>query len=184
MFAQKSGWRSQFLAVTWLGCGALAMSVAGAVAQDSNARSSVVLAPDAVWDGVQDAPQSGMVVLLKGGRIEAVGRTADVKVPADAEQVKLPGTTLIPGLIEGHSHLLLHPYNEALWDDQVLKEPLGFRMASAVAHARATILAGITSTRDLGTEGAEDFDVQLRRAIEGGAVPGPRIIAVTRAIVA
>ena len=90
----------------------------------------------------------------------------------------------MPGLIEGHSHLFLHPYNETLWDDQVLKEPLGERMARAVAHAAATLRAGITTTRDLGTEGAFNYDVQLKRAIEQGIVPGPRIIAVTRAIVA
>jgi imidazolonepropionase-like amidohydrolase len=162
---------------------ALSAMTADAVAQNT-APPSVVLVPDAVWDGSQDAPQRGVVVLIKGGRIEAVGRAGQMELPEATERVELPGTTLIPGLIEGHSHLFLHPYNEALWDDQVLKEPLGFRMALAVAHARATLMAGITSTRDLGTEGAEDFDVQLRRAIEGGAVPGPRIIAVTRAIVA
>src|SRR4029079_8682998 len=117
-------------------------------------------------------------------RIETVGREADVKAPQDAERVELPGKTLIPGLIEGHSHLFLHPYSETLWDDQVLKEPLGFRMVAAVAHANATLLAGITTARDLGTEGAEDFDVQLRRAIDSGVVPGPRIVTVTRAIVA
>ena len=98
--------------------------------------------------------------------------------------MELPGTTLMPGLIEGHSHLFLHPYNETLWDDQVLKEPYAYRMAEAVAHARATLAAGVTTTRDLGTEGAEDADVQLRRAIDHGVVPGPRVIATTRAIVA
>jgi imidazolonepropionase-like amidohydrolase len=92
--------------------------------------------------------------------------------------------TLIPGLIEGHSHLFLHPYNETLWDEQVLKEPLGYRMAEAVAHAEATLQAGVTTVRDLGTEGAEDYDVQLRRAVDAGVVPGPRILAATRAIVA
>ena len=153
-------------------------------AQTSDSVQSAILVPEAVWDGTQDAPQKGVVVLIKGNRIEAIGRAADVKMPPDAERVELPGTTLIPGLIEGHSHLFLHPYSEALWDDQVLKEPLGFRMALAVAHARATILAGITTVRDLGTEGAEDYDVQLRRAIDADVVRGPRIIAVTRAIVA
>jgi imidazolonepropionase-like amidohydrolase len=124
------------------------------------------------------------VVVVRGSRIEAAGPAEQVTVPPDAERIDLPGTTLIPGLIEGHSHLFLHPYNEALWDDQVLKEPLGLRMARAVAHAAATLRAGITTERDLGTEGAFDYDVQLRRAIEQGIVPGPRILAVTRAIVA
>jgi imidazolonepropionase-like amidohydrolase len=144
----------------------------------------ILLVPAAVWDGVADAPHSGWVVLVRDARIEAVGPAASVTPPADAERIALPNTTLIPGLIEGHSHLFLHPYNETLWDDQVLKEPFGFRMAAAVAHARATLEAGITTTRDLGTEGAFDGDVQLKRAIEQGLVPGPRIITTTRAIVA
>ncbi len=155
-----------------------------AAQQTPDSARSILLVPDAVWDGAGDAPQKGFVVLIKGRRIEAVGRPDDIHAPTNVEQVKLPGTTLIPGLIEGHSHLFLHPYNETLWDDQVLKEPLGFRMTEAVAHARTTLLAGITTTRDLGTEGAENYDVQLRRAVDAGVVPGPRIIAVTRAIVA
>ena len=144
----------------------------------------LLLVPASVWDGVADAPQRGWVVLVRGARIEAVGPAASVTAPAEAERITLDGTTLIPGLIEGHSHLFLHPYNETLWDDQVLKEPFGYRMVAAVAHARATLEAGITTTRDLGTEGAFDGDVQLKRAIEAGLVPGPRIITTTRAIVA
>jgi imidazolonepropionase-like amidohydrolase len=144
----------------------------------------MVLTPDAVWDGLADTARSGWVVVVRGERIEAVGPAKQTSVPADAERVALPGATLIPGLIEGHSHLFLHPYNETLWDDQVLKEPFGYRMIEAVAHARATLEAGITTTRDLGTEGAFDGDVELERAINRGIVPGPRILAVTRAIVA
>ena len=145
---------------------------------------AVVFAPDAVWDGVADAPQRGWVVVVRGQRIEAAGPEGRMTVPAGAERIALPGTTLIPGLIEGHSHLFLHPYNETLWDDQVLKEPLGLRIARAVAHAGATLRAGVTTERDLGTEGALDNDVQLRRAIDQGIVPGPRLLVVTRAIVA
>jgi imidazolonepropionase-like amidohydrolase len=142
-----------------------------------------LLVPDAVWDGVADAPVRGWAVLVHGGRIEAAGPAAGL-AGAGAERVELPGTTLIPGLIEGHSHLFLHPYNETLWDDQVLKEPLGYRLAEAVAHAEATLRAGVTTTRDLGTEGALDNDVQLKRAIARGVIRGPRMIVVTRAIVA
>ena len=143
-----------------------------------------VLAPDAVWDGVANAPERGWVVVVRGQRIQALGPEARVGAPAGAERVALAGTTLLPGLIEGHSHLFLHPYNETLWDDQVLKQPLGLRIARAVAHAEATLRAGITTERDLGTEGALDNDVQLRRAIEQGIIPGPRLLTVTRAIVA
>ncbi|MEA3039448.1 MAG: hypothetical protein QOE79_1961, partial [Sphingomonadales bacterium] len=98
--------------------------------------------------------------------------------------VDLPGATLIPGMIEGHSHLFLHPYNETSWDDQVMKEPLALRTARAVNHARATLMAGFTTTRDLGTEGAGYSDVGLKQAIDQGIVPGPRMLVVTRAIVA
>ena len=144
----------------------------------------IVITPDAVWDGVSDAPHRGWLVVVSGNRIDAVGPADRMTFPADAQHIELPGATLIPGLIEGHSHLFLHPYNETLWDDQVLKEPFAYRMIEAVAHARATLEAGVTTTRDLGTEGAFDGDVQLERAIEKGVVPGPRIISTTRAIVA
>jgi imidazolonepropionase-like amidohydrolase len=144
----------------------------------------VVLVPAAVWDGVADAPARGWVVVVRGARIASVGPAERAEIPAGAERVELPGTTLIPGLIEGHSHLFLHPYDETLWDDQVLKEPAGLRTARAVAHAAATLRAGVTTVRDLGTEGMADYDVQLRRAVEQGIVPGPRILATTRAIVA
>ena len=172
-----------------LGLFLLPLSAAFAASAPSAAATSalsrvIVLEPDAVWDGLSAAPQRGWVVLVRGANIEASGPAASVGVPPGAERIALAGTTLIPGLIEGHSHLFLHPYNETLWDDQVLKEPLGFRMAEAVAHAAATLHAGVTTVRDLGTEGAQDYDVQLKHAIELGVVPGPRILATTRAIVA
>lgn len=153
-------------------------------AGDTVRTAPVLLVPDAVWDGLADRPKAGWVILVQGNRVETVGPASQVTVPRDAERLELPGTTLLPGLIEGHSHLFLHPYNEASWDDQVLREPLGQRMARAVANAAVTIRAGITTERDLGTEGAFDYDVQLKRVIEQGVVPGPRILTATRAIVA
>jgi imidazolonepropionase-like amidohydrolase len=159
-------------------------TVASAQQPLGDSTKSVVLVPDAVWDGIADAPQRGWVVLVRGQKIESAGPAARITVPTHAERIDLPGTTLIPGLIEGHAHLFLHPYNEAPWDDQVLKEPVGFRMARAVANAASTLRAGVTTVRDLGTEGAYNYDVQLKRAIDQGIVPGPRIIPVTRAIVA
>ena len=122
-------------------------------------------------------------MLVRGDRIEAAGPKSQVTAPADAVTINLPGTTLIPGLIEGHSHLLLHPYNETPWNDQVLHEPLALRVARAVNHANATLMAGFTTVRDLGTEGAAYADVGLRDAINQGIIPGPRMFVVTRAIV-
>ena len=148
------------------------------------AEPATLLLPDAVWDGVADAPQRGLAVLVRGDRVTAVGRADAISVPEGASRVTLPGTTLVPGLLEGHAHLFLHPYDEALWDDQVLRESFGFRMAAAVAHARATLEAGVTTLRDLGTEGAFEGDVDLKKAIDAGVVPGPRVIPTTRAIVA
>ena len=145
---------------------------------------ATVLVPDAVWDGLAATPARGWLIVVRGERIVAAGPAGSTALPTGAERVALPGTTLLPGLIEGHSHLFLHPYDETLWDDQVLKEPLGLRIARAVAHAAATLQVGITTERDLGTEGALDNDVQLRRAIDQGIVPGPRLLVVTRAIVA
>ena len=112
------------------------------------------------------------------------GPAASVKAPPGAVTIELKGATLLPGLIEGHSHLFLHPYNEVTWNDQVLKESRAERVARAVVHARQTLLAGFTTTRDLGTEGAGYDDVGLKQAIEKGVVPGPRILCATRAIVA
>ena len=105
-------------------------------------------------------------------------------VPQGALVVDLPGTTLLPGLMDAHSHLFLHPYNEARWDDQVLKEPVPYRTLRAGVQARATLLAGFTTLRDLGTEGADYADLALRRAIDEGIIEGPRLLVATRAIVA
>ena len=141
-----------------------------------------LLTPARVFDGME--MHEGWSVLVRGDRIAAAGSAASIIAPASARRVDLPGTTLMPGLIEMHSHLLLHPYNETSWDDQVLHEPLALRIARATNHARETLRAGFTTERDLGTEGAGYSDVGLKRAIAQGIIPGPRMIVVTRAIVA
>jgi imidazolonepropionase-like amidohydrolase len=141
-----------------------------------------LLRPAAVFDG-KDL-HTGWAVLVRGEKIEAAGPAPEITAPADTQTIDLPNETLTPGLIEGHSHLFLHPYNETSWNDQVNNESLAFRTAAATAHARATLLAGFTTVRDLGTEGAGYGDVGLKKAIEQGIVPGPRMIVVTRAIVA
>jgi imidazolonepropionase-like amidohydrolase len=143
--------------------------------------SFYLLKPDRVFDG--EKIHIDWVVLVKGNKIEAAGGMS-FKLPANTRIIDLPGTTLLPGLIEGHSHLFLHPYNEVSWNDQVLKESRAERVARAVTHAKATLLAGFTTVRDLGTEGAAWDDVGLKKAIEKGVVPGPRMIIATKAIVA
>jgi imidazolonepropionase-like amidohydrolase len=145
---------------------------------------SVLLKPARVFDGVSREAHAGWAVLIRGDKIESAGPADEIKMPAETRVLDLPGMTLLPGLIEAHSHLLLHPYNEASWNDQVLKEPLALRVCRATNHARSTLLAGFTTIRDLGTEGAGQADVGLKQAIEQGIIPGPRMLVVTRAIVA
>jgi imidazolonepropionase-like amidohydrolase len=142
----------------------------------------ILLKPAQVFDGVDAHPHPGWSVLVDGDKIAAVG--PNLAAPAGAKVVELPGTTLIPGMIEGHSHLFLHPYNETKWDDQVLHEPLALRTARAVVHAEKTLMAGFTTERDLGTEGAGYADVGLKQAINQGIVPGPRLLVSTKANVA
>jgi len=141
-----------------------------------------LLRPDRVFDGGQ--MQAGWQVLVHNQLIEAAGAPGSVKIPPGAIVLDLKGMTLLPGLIEGHSHLFLHPYNEVGWNDQVLKESRVERLARATVHARKTLLAGFTTTRDLGTEGAGYDDVGLKLAIKKGIVPGPHMLVATRAIVA
>ena len=145
------------------------------------ADSFYLLKPDRVFDG--ENMHADWVVLIKGNKIEAAGPMR-FKLPANTRVIELKGGTLLPGLIEGHSHLFLHPYNETPWNDQVLKESRAERTARAVSHAKATLMAGFTTVRDLGTEGAEYDDAGLKAAIEKGIVPGPRMIIATKAIVA
>jgi hypothetical protein len=144
--------------------------------------SPLLLRPARVWDG-DGAPHEGWVVLVRGGRIAAAGPATSVAT-GGAREVALPGMTLVPGLIDAHSHVLLHPYDETPWNDQVLREPLALRVARAVNHLRLTLDAGFTTLRDLGSEGAADADVGLRTAVERGIVPGPRLLVAERAIVA
>ncbi|MBI3402422.1 MAG: amidohydrolase family protein [Acidobacteria bacterium] len=140
-----------------------------------------LLKPARVFDG--DTMHEGWAVRVRGERIDAVGPEASVSA-AGAKVIDLPGSTLTPGLVEGHSHILLHAYSETSWTDQVSKEGLALRVARATNHLRATLQAGFTTVRDLGTEGAQYADVELRDAVRQGIIPGPRILASTKAIVA
>ena len=142
-----------------------------------------LLKPAHVFDGESAQLHDNWVVLVRGQKIEAVGSANEVSAP-DAKVIDLPGLTLMPGLIEAHSHILLHPYSETLWNDQVAHEALSLRVARATNHLRAELMNGFTTIRDLGTEGAGFADVGLKQAVNQGIIPGPRMLVATRAIVA
>jgi len=144
--------------------------------------SVVLLRPARVFDG--ETMHDGWAVLVRGERIVAAGPAASVAAPSGARAIALPDATLLPGLIDAHSHVLLHPYDETPWDVQVLHEPLALRIARATNHLRATLNAGFTTLRDLGTEGAAEADAGLKQAVAQGIIPGPRLIVAGRAIVA
>jgi imidazolonepropionase-like amidohydrolase len=162
---------------------ALIVATSVGIAQQNAATDAgaIVLRPARVFDGA--AMHEGWVVRVVGDRIDAAGPSGSIAA-GNARVVDLAGLTLTPGLVEGHSHVLLHPYNEAPWEFQVAHEPLALRTARAVNSLRATLMAGFTTLRDLGTEGAGYADVGLRDAIDQGIIPGPRLLASTRAIVA
>lgn len=166
----------------WLTTMVVALGLCSATAEAAPEPISLLLKPSGVFNGIDGKVHPGWQVLVSGERIVAVG--PNLSAPPTARTIDLAGTTLMPGMIEGHAHLFLHPYNETSWDDQVLHEPLALRTARAVAHAKATLVAGFTSERDLGTEGAGFADVGLKSAIDKGIVPGPRLSVSTKAIVA
>src|SRR5690242_6579860 len=143
-----------------------------------------LLKPAHVFDGESAQLHNNWVVLVHGDKIVGVGPANSINPPAGTNVVDLPELTLMPGLIEAHSHILLHPYSETPWYDQVARESVSLRVARATNHLRNTLQAGFTTIRDLGTEGAGYADVGLKQAVEQGIIPGPRMIVVTRAIVA
>lgn len=150
--------------------------------QTAPSETVYVLKPANVFDGESAQLHNHWQVVVRGAKIESVGPTS--AAPAGAKVIDLPGLTLMPGLIEAHSHVLLHPYTETVWNDQVARESLSLRVARATNHLRNTLQAGFTTIRDLGTEGAGYADVGLKQAVEQNIIPGPRMIVTTRAIVA
>ncbi|MRW88755.1 amidohydrolase family protein [Duganella sp. FT80W] len=154
-----------------------------AIFSSATQAADTLLSPARVWTG-DGAAHANWAVLISGDKIAAVGPADKMNIPAGAERISLPDATLIPGLMDLHSHVLLHPYNETSWDDQVLKEAVEYRTLLAGRHAAATLQAGFTTLRDLGTEGANYADVSIKKAINDGVIAGPRLFIATRAIVA
>ena len=142
----------------------------------------LLLTPRYVYDGTELLENHS--VLITGDRITAVAPTAALSIPAGCAVREFPEGTLLPGLIEGHSHLLLHPYIEVGWNEQVLNESYAERAIRGGVHARRSLQAGWTMLRDLGSEGAGYVDVGLKQAIEKGVIPGPRLLVAGKAIVA
>jgi imidazolonepropionase-like amidohydrolase len=172
--------RFQWPAVA-LCAGLVIAAVAGLGGQAASPPPVIVLRGARVFDGVE--MHEGWGVRVRGDRVDVVGPVTSLPV-AGAQSIDVPGATLMPGLVEGHSHILLHAYNETPWEDQVLREGIALRAARAVNHLRQTLEAGFTTIRDLGTEGAGYADVELKQAVAQRIVPGPRVLASTRAIVA
>jgi len=162
---------------------ALTLLAAGEPLHRALTNSAILLKPARVFDA-EGQTREGWSVLVTNNQIAAVGPAAEIKAPRAATEIDLSGMTLLPGLMDIHSHIFLHPYNETLWDDQVLKEPVAYRSVLAAAHLKNTLMAGFTLLRDLGTEGAGFSDVAMKRAVEEGLIPGPRLLVVTKAIVA
>ncbi len=149
-----------------------------------NVNTAFLITPARVFDSESGKTHEGWSVLVTSNKIAAIGPLKELSAPAGTEKIDLPGMTLLPGLMDIHSHIFLHPYNEALWDDQVLKEPVAYRTVRATLHLRDTLLAGFTLLRDLGTEGAGFSDAAMKRALDEGLIPGPHLLVVTKAIVA
>lgn len=144
--------------------------------------SQTLLKPDRIFDGNQI--REGWVVLVEDNKITEVGLESNITIPENSEEIILKNMTLMPGIIEGHSHVLLHPYNETNWNDQVLKESPTERSIRATKHVKNSLLAGVTTMRDLGSEGAGYSDVYIKKCINEGIIIGPRLLVVGPAIVA
>jgi imidazolonepropionase-like amidohydrolase len=163
---------------------AVSLAISSKASMQEQSPAAYLIKPSRIFDGESAQLIEGMVVLVRGEKIETVGKIGEVRPPAEAKIIELPGATLMPGLIEAHSHVLLHPYSETPWNDQVARESQSYRVARATNHLRNTLLAGFTTVRDLGTEGAAFADVGLKQAVAQGIIPGPRMLIATRAIVA
>ncbi|MDZ7289989.1 MAG: amidohydrolase family protein [candidate division KSB1 bacterium] len=132
-------------------------------------------------DGKNDAPQTGVTILVKGNRIIEVGK--NLKIPAEAQTIDLRNSTVLPGLIDAHTHILLQgDVTQAEYDEQIYKESIPYRTIRAVAAVRNALMNGITAMRDVETEGAMYADVDVKKAINNGIIPGPRLWVSTRAM--
>src|SRR5438045_364577 len=145
---------------------------------------TVLIRAGSLVDGTGAQPKKNQVIVIRGNRIVAVGDGASIQGPGDAQRIDLSSTTVLPGLIDTHTHIFLQGEDpaEGGYDVQLLKHPGSFRAARATVAARRALEQGFTTLRDLETEGAGYGDVGIKQAIEEGTIPGPRIFGATRAI--
>jgi len=151
---------------------------------DGSDAAVTVIRAGALLDGRSDAPRRNQVIVVRGRRIEAVGDAASTRAPAGATIIDLSGATVVPGLVDSHTHVFLQGEDpkEGGYDAQLLMAPLALRAARAAVSARRALEQGFTTIRDVETEGAGYGDVGIKEAVEKGYIPGPRMLVVTRAI--
>jgi imidazolonepropionase-like amidohydrolase len=164
----------------------LLVTVLAAQEKQSSPQSKgyTVIRAGTLIDGKSDQPRRDQVIVIRGGVIESVSDAGSAKIPPDANVIDLSKSVVLPGLIDSHTHIFLQGENpaEGGYDANILKYPLSLRAARATVAARRALEQGFTMLRDLETEGAGYGDVGIKEAIEGGYIPGPRLLVVTRAI--
>jgi imidazolonepropionase-like amidohydrolase len=158
-------------------------------AQEKNSGGPVlhpftVIRAGTLIDGKSDTPRHDQVIILRGNRIESISDAASAKIPDGANVIDLSHATVLPGLIDSHTHIFLQGEEPAQggYDVNILKYPLALRAARATVSVRRALEQGFTTLRDLETEGAGYGDIGIKEAIEGGYIPGPRLFVSTRAI--
>jgi len=165
-------------------CPALLATPLPAAETPKAAEPVTVIRAGVLIDGVSASARRDQAVVVRGNRIESVGDAATTKVPDGARVVDLSRATVLPGLIDSHTHVFLQGEDpaEGGYDAQLLRHPASFRAARATVSARRALEQGFTTIRDVETEGAGYGDVGIKEAIDAGYVPGPRMFVVTRAI--
>jgi imidazolonepropionase-like amidohydrolase len=159
-------------------------SVTVAFGQNGAGQTVTVIRAGVLIDGKSDRPRRDQVIVIRGNRIESVSDAANAKIPAGASEIDLSKETVLPGLIDSHTHIFLQGEDPAQggYDANILSAPLALRAARATVAARRALEQGFTTLRDVETEGAGYGDVGIKQAIEGGYIPGPRLLVATRAI--
>src|SRR5579864_7809876 len=158
-----------------------------AVAQEPTAPTAppvTVIRAGTLIDGKSDKPRHDQVIVIRGNRVESVGDAAGAKIPAGATVIDLSQQTVLPGLVDSHTHIFLQGEEPAKggYDANILTAPLAMRAARATVSARRALEQGFTTLRDVETEGAGYGDVGIKQAINAGYIPGPRLFVATRAI--